>query len=256
MLDFLERKKPKYIRLEHFNPDHKNYFVVNWCLGNQCNFACTYCIKSLHDGSQPWASLETIKDFVTQVTSHYGNTQKYFFEFTGGEVTLFKDFVPLMEFLKSRDIRTGIISNGSRAMPFWEKVRGKLDSICLSFHPQAADPEHFLKVATFLSEAGRVHLNFMMDPQHFYKCFALATRAKEIPNVSIALQPLLVGFGSELYPYNPTQKAIFANQRELITRQILVTKEYETFRGTMATVDSTGTRARQEPHRFISSKEN
>lgn len=260
MLNFFRRASkasaPAYRRLEHFNPNHGQYFVVNWCLGNLCNYKCTYCPTGLHDGSQPWVSFDTVRKFVGQVRDHYGRDRKYFFEFTGGEVTLHKEFLPLMEYLRENGVHTGIISNGSRALPFWEKARPLLHSICLSFHPQSADPEHFLTVAKFLSETVRVHLNFMMDPDHFYDCYALATRAKDIPNVSIALQPLIVDFGSELYKYNATQNAIFENQRELITKQIAETKIYESFRGTMAKVTRDGERHRQEPHRFISKSEN
>ena len=224
MFQFLRQlKKPKdrgYTRLEHAEADRARVLVVNWCLGNTCNYSCTYCPDYLHNGKDSWVSLETIQNFVEQVQKHYGNDREYVFEFTGGEVTLHPQFVPMLQYLNERKIRPAIISNASRAMPTWEKIRPLLDQACLSFHPQFAKPDHFLKVARFLSEEIRVHLNFMMDPDHFYDCFELAHKAREIPNISIAMQPLMVDFGNTLFKYTDTQIDIFKNQHALISKYI------------------------------------
>jgi len=40
-----------YVRLEHGNPELANIVNVNWCMGNTCNFACTYCPPGLHNGT-------------------------------------------------------------------------------------------------------------------------------------------------------------------------------------------------------------
>ena len=47
--------------LIHNSPEHSEWFVVNWCLGNTCNFSCTYCPAILHDGSNAWPELDVIK---------------------------------------------------------------------------------------------------------------------------------------------------------------------------------------------------
>ena len=59
----------KYFKLEHSNPSHKDWFVVNWCLGNTCNFACSYCPSGLHDGSKRWPDPQLIKNFIAKVGS-------------------------------------------------------------------------------------------------------------------------------------------------------------------------------------------
>ena len=63
----------KYIKIEHSNLDHENWFVVNWCLGNTCNFECSYCPASLHDGSTRWPKPEVIKNFIARVKDQYYN---------------------------------------------------------------------------------------------------------------------------------------------------------------------------------------
>ena len=57
----------KYIRLEHAEPKNADVLVVNWCLGNTCNFACSYCPTGLHDGSKRWPDPEAIKNFILKV---------------------------------------------------------------------------------------------------------------------------------------------------------------------------------------------
>ena len=51
----------KYFKIEHSNPIHNDWFVVNWCLGNTCNYKCSYCPSSLHDGSNRWPTLDSVK---------------------------------------------------------------------------------------------------------------------------------------------------------------------------------------------------
>jgi hypothetical protein len=61
----------QYIKLEHSNPNHEDWFVVNWCLGNTCNFECSYCPDALHDGSKRWPETQVIKNFIARVKDHY-----------------------------------------------------------------------------------------------------------------------------------------------------------------------------------------
>jgi organic radical activating enzyme len=247
-----------YLRLEHSNADHSRTFVVNWCLGNTCNYACSYCPDNLHDASKPWTSYEVAENFARRVMDHYGPDRKYYFEFTGGEVSLWKDFLKLAEFLKARGARVGMISNGSRSMDWWQKARPLLDHVCMSFHPESAleKEDHFFEVAKFLSEGLRLHLNVMMSPEKFDACYAVATRLKNIPNVSIAMQPLIVNFGSELYKYTPAQHHIMDKQYDLIVKHIKHTREFEYFRGAMQKVYADGRRVSQAPHRFINNGQN
>lgn len=243
-------------RLDHANPALRRVFVVNWCLGTTCNYSCSYCPEGLHDGKQPWASLESIKAFVEKVQDHYGRDREYVFEFTGGEVTLFPDFIPMVQFLTERGCKVGIISNGSRAKAFWEKARPYLTQVCLSFHPESAKPDHFLEIARYLAEGTRVHLNFMMNPEHFWKCYEVAVEGKRIPNVSIAMQPLAHGLGTELFDYSATQKAVLEKQWYLLTRFVKRDRKDSGFRGAMSDVRADGSRARIEAHRLITSGRN
>lgn len=244
-----------YTSLQHANLDHANYVVVNWCLGNTCNFSCSYCPHDLHSGSVKWPSLEEMMAACQRIITHY-NGKKIYFEFTGGEVTLWKDLLPLCEYLKGFDCRVGIISNASRSLDYWMKVRGKIDHICCSFHSEKGNPEHFLGVVRFLSQDIRVHVNIMMLPEKFDLLVDLANKVVEIPNISIAIQPLIKDFGTEVFPYSPEQQEIIDKQSDFFVKKIKYTKTFEYYRGAMARISSDGSRSVMAPQRFISSGTN
>jgi len=245
----------KYIRIEHSNQLHNDWFVVNWCLGNTCNYECSYCPASLHDGSNRWPSLDSVKNFIVNVRDQYRDKNIYF-EFTGGEVTLNKDFIEICQFCTDLRIKVGMISNGSRTLRYWEENKQYFDHVCLSFHPEFAEEKHFIDVVKLLHNDVRTHVNIMMSPEKFDHCYAIANKIKNLGNISMALQPLIHDFGDTLYDYNDFQKKIFDKQHELITKHIRFTKPFDYYRGAMRTVDSEGNTQVTSAHRFINDKTN
>jgi MoaA/NifB/PqqE/SkfB family radical SAM enzyme len=198
----------KYIKLTHSNLEHENWFVVNWCLGNTCNYECSYCPSALHDGSKRWPDPQVIKKFISKVKNHYFHKNIYF-EFTGGEVTMYKHFIDICKFCRDMDVKVGLISNGSRTIRYWEENKQYFDHVCLSFHPEHADDTHFIDVVKCLNNDVRTHVNIMMSPEKFDHCYAVANKVKNLGNISMALQPLIHNFGDTLFDYNDFQKKIF-----------------------------------------------
>lgn len=241
----------QYTRLEHGNPEHANIVNVNWCMGNTCNFECSYCPKDLHDGSIGWYDFEKVKAFCDRVMAHYAGRLVYF-EFTGGEVTLWKHFPELCKYLKSQGAAVGFISNSSRTMRWWESILPDVDHVCLSFHPEFGNKDHFLEVVKLTSQQIRTHTNIMMKPEQFNDLYEFATKIAKIKNISMALQPLLKDFSEEMLPYDPQQQHILDNQYELITKHIVHDKVYPYYRGAMTMVAPNGNRTTLASHRFIS----
>ena len=245
----------KYIKLVHSNPEHENWFVVNWCLGNTCNFECSYCPAALHDGSKRWPDPQVIKNFIARVKDHFFHKNIYF-EFTGGEVTMYKHFIDICKFCADMDVKVGLISNGSRTLRYWEENKQYFDHVCLSFHPEFADEEHFLNVVKLINNDVRTHVNIMMSPEKFDYCYAVANKVKNLGNLSIALQPLIHDFGEVLFDYSESQKNIFNKQHELLTKHIKFTKSFDYYRGAMRMVNEKGESVVSSAHRFISEKTN
>lgn len=247
--------KHDYIRLEHSNPTHSDWFVVNWCLGNTCNYSCSYCPSNLHDGSIKWPELEKIKQFISRVVEQV-YPKKVYFELTGGEVTLYRYFLEICKHCTDLGAKVGLISNGSRTLRWWEENKKYFDHVCLSFHPEFAEPEHFVEVVKILNNDVRTHVNIMMSPEQFDYCFAVANKIKNLGNISMALQPLIHDFGDTVFDYTDAQKNIFDKQHELITKDIQFTRSFDYYRGAMKKIYPDGTGEVSSAHRFISFKTN
>ena len=67
-----------YDKLIHFAPSSKEYTVVNWCIGNTCNYSCTYCPDYLHDGSIKWFDYDEVEHFCNRVINHFEDKKLYY----------------------------------------------------------------------------------------------------------------------------------------------------------------------------------
>jgi len=245
----------KYIKLVHNEPHCEDWFVVNWCIGNTCNYSCSYCPSGLHDGSKGWPDPNTVKQFIAKIAEQTF-PKKIYFEFTGGEVTLWKHFIDICQFCNDLNIKIGLISNGSRTIRYWEENKQYFDHICLSFHPEEADPKHFMEVIKTVHKDLRTHVNIMMSPDKFDECYVLATKIKDLGDLSMALQPLIHDFGDTLYDYTPTQNKIFEKQYDLIVKPIKFTKHFDFYRGVMKKIYTDQSEEVISGHRCIVEKSN
>jgi len=228
-----------YTKLTHEHEMAINTIVVNWCLSNVCNYNCSYCPNYLHDSTTGWPDMKDVMSFCHKIIDHH-ESKNIYFEFTGGEVSLWKKFPDVVSFLKLfPNVYTGLISNGSPGSIWWDEMTGssRLDHVCLSFHPEKATREkvaHFIEVVETCSKYMRTHINIMMHPDYFDRELEMADYlSRFIKNISIALQPLLVDFKDELFNYSKEQLTILDRQHELYGSKIKHDKEWPIFRGAM-----------------------
>jgi organic radical activating enzyme len=242
----------KYHRLEHEHDFAKNTVVINWCLLNSCNYKCSYCPDYLHSGSGAKPDYNQITEFCTDIIEHYKGKNVYF-EFTGGEVTYWADFPDLVTFLKHHeDVYVGVISNGSRSLEWWNDVKEELDHACLSFQPAFSQRAHYVDLAKLINGHMRTHVNLMMHPIYFDLCISVVEElVKDVPNISIALQPLLVDFKDELYKYTEKQLEIMDKQHELYGSKVKWDVSWPIFRGAMKVIGKEK-QLTSSAHRFIS----
>ena len=245
----------EYDRLEHLEDKNLQWFVVNWCLGSTCNFSCSYCPESLHDGKRQWHSTENVKSFVDKVKSVHPDKQVYF-EFTGGEVTVNKDFIEICKYCTQQGVKAGFITNGSRTVRWYEENKRYFDHVVMSFHSEFADPDHFCKIVETLRLDVRTHINIMMNPEKWDLCVDVANRVKDIGNISIALQPLIHDLASQLYDYTPEQHQLMTDQHALYGSQIKWTKGFDYYRGAMKAVKRDGSFNPRTAHSFINKNTN
>lgn len=247
-----------YEKLQHSHDLAKKTVVVNWCLTDMCNYSCSYCLPGLHKGKIGLPDYDVVLKFCKKVIESY-SPKKICFEFTGGEVTIWKEFPNLIKALKEYpNVAVGMISNASRDMEFWKYMTElSIDQACLSFQPEMADPIHYLEVVKLLSGHMRTHVNIMMHPEYFDECLKMADSiVNNCKNVSMALQPLLVDFTDQLFDYTEKQLEIIDAQHELFGARVKWDMSRPIHRGAMEMIYNSGKTVLSSAHRFIGDKTN
>jgi hypothetical protein len=198
------------IRLEHQYRSQENIMLISWNLGNVCNYSCSYCPPSLHSGSMRWPPLGVVIAFAEHMIAHSSSSGlRPYFQFVGGEPTLFPWMTTLASFLKDGKCGVGLISNGSRPSKWWSKIAPFLDYVCLTYHAEHAKWPAFIDTLNVLVGRMQVHVNITMIPERFDQCRESANRiAGLFGSVSVTMKPLLKDFGTQLYDYSAEQLAV------------------------------------------------
>jgi MoaA/NifB/PqqE/SkfB family radical SAM enzyme len=90
-------------------------------LTGRCNFSCNYCNRF---GSE--IDIDLVYDFIERYKDDLRHVQ-----LTGGEPTLSKHLSPLCKFIKDRNIKLGLSTNGSNEIEFYESLNVDKFSISL-----------------------------------------------------------------------------------------------------------------------------
>lgn len=243
-----------YDLIEHTNADHSRVVLVDWMLGNSCSYACSYCPKSLHDGSISWQRVEDVCDFYDLLRTHYmlRRGKRVWIQFTGGEPTMHPQIFRLLDAASASGFLVSLISNASRTLRFWQKIAKYLDSVILTYHNEFADLDHFRAVGRVLAERMPVHINVTMRPDHFDRTLDEARVLRSaMPAASITLKPLRVGFDTQLFDYTQDQLDIMSAGLPQAAAQLGLMP-----RGTMTVLEEDGTRRTIRATEFVVRGEN
>ncbi len=244
----------RHVSIRHTYPPHANVVLVDWMLGNACSFACSYCPKSLHDGTIRWQKAEQIIALFDALRAHYAERlgRKVWLQFTGGEPTMHPRIVDLLHAASDRGLAASLISNGSRTLRFWKGIVEHLDSVILTYHDEFVSHEHFLEIGRLLCAAMPVHVNVTMHPDRFDAIFERALEIGEVmPEATISLKPLRVDFDSRLYPYTGEQLQRLETR---ITRP--EPRPAEAPRGVMTATSMSGRSEERRANTFITHDQN
>lgn len=246
----------EFVGLEHQFPVHENIMVVDWGVSNVCNFNCSYCPPRTHRGDFPFVPVQDILGFANRVLDHYKKKLKkdVYFIFTGGEVTLFKDFIFLVKTLTEGGERVGISSNGAHNLKFWKEAKKYLEHVSLSYHSENTDLDHFISVINEIKGSTTTHVNVMMLPDKFEQCEKAIYRIlEETDDIRIDVQMVLKNF-IEPYPYTEQQRSRMLEISKDISTKFKLKRERKTYRGLMKVLYSDGTSELMNPGDILTRK--
>lgn len=147
-------------------------FSITWTLGSFCNYDCMYCPQELHDTQSVPHNLDTLK---TAWYNIYNSTRQkglsYKINFSGGEVTANRSFLPFVKWLRANflDISfIGITTNGSASARYYLKLCELVESISFSTHSEFMDELKFFTNVVKTNEVMHrpkksVHVNIMNE---------------------------------------------------------------------------------------------
>jgi organic radical activating enzyme len=175
----------------------KPYLSVTWKVSNYCNYACEYCNPNNRSGK--FSREDNLQDyidalddiFLMYLSSGYKNVK---FFFTGGEPTVWNNFIPLCSWIKEKFPQASITveTNLSRPLSWWEENHRLFDEVLSSFHIEFAQQDKYLEKAYFLCDK-LAHLGhkLMLDDRRFWEVVEFAETLKQsVPNYYIEYVPL------------------------------------------------------------------
>jgi MoaA/NifB/PqqE/SkfB family radical SAM enzyme len=230
------------VALKHQFEKTENIVLIDWGVSNICNYACSYCPERTHAGTYPFTPINEILRFSERITDHYVNQlgKEVYFLYTGGEVTLYKDFIPLIRTQKEHGHKVSISTNGSRSLSFWEEAKNHLFQISISYHEEFTDLDHFIEVINLVKSDVYTHVNIMVQPDRFRQCIDAAYRVlRETDDVTIDLQIVLKDF-IEPYPYTKKQRERIIRANKEINENLKLKRQRDSYRGLMRLIFSDG----------------
>tara|TARA_B100000214_G_scaffold360115_1_gene322213 strand:+ start:1017 stop:1961 length:945 start_codon:yes stop_codon:yes gene_type:complete len=167
--------------------------IIDWVLGNYCNFQCSYCFPNANTGTCRVPRLDiNLKRNIFHLLDQIDSTgkQKVSFHFGGGEPTLYRDIIPLMEFVYPLGY-ISFVSNGSRTVRWWKQNVQYINHVLFSYHSEYTDLNHMMNVIETIEDTVDINVHVMVNPKLFDKCVqAYKTLSSKFSNVDIQLKLL------------------------------------------------------------------
>ena len=155
--------------LKYDNP--KFQVEIDWDITQRCNYSCSYCAS--YDNAQPF-NFKTVNEYIEcfKYLSDYFGNKTIRMAFLGGEPTLFKQWVELVNWLVEYNYVLKLTTNLSVPVKTYiDKLNPKLKKfIVASFHTEFADIDVFTKNAKILNDRGFLRrITFLPNPKTWDK---------------------------------------------------------------------------------------
>jgi len=169
----------------------KEYDIeVEWDITFRCNYSCSYCASYNNNNPLKLKSLEEYCKAVDYLISYFPD-KIIKINILGGEPTLFKHWVLLLEYIESKGHVPTITTNLSTPIATLNKkiYNTKLkECVNTSFHPEFADENDFVAKAILLRNTGLLKsIGILALPSHWDIAIRVLNRLKHIPTCGLCV---------------------------------------------------------------------
>jgi|688.fasta_scaffold315465_2 organic radical activating enzyme len=178
--------------------DEFPYKLVEWKLHDKCNFNCSFCGDENKLGILGWLDLEANKAIVDSIVKSAKGSPLWI-QLTGGEPTLYPNFIELLTYIKQQGAMIGLISNGSRTIRWWKLLKETklIDLLFITFHSQQkADYKHIAEVTNLFLDEETVTINAVTYIEDSID-YAIEGIEYLIENTGSAISTNAMDFGSD-----------------------------------------------------------
>lgn len=220
------------IKLIEIKPN-KKYLDITWNVSNFCNFKCSYCNPGNYEGTERNdGNLNIYLKNLKLITDRYLSLgyENFKFFFSGGEPTLWRNLIPICEWIRE-NLPNSVIAlntNFSRPLSWWKKHIHLFDDVVASFHIEFSDKEKYLKNAQFVyDKLNYFSCKMLMHEERFWEVVEFGNLIKEtLPNYFIEWTPLFDEISKDAKPweYKDPAKTKFL-QENSVDQQYTVPKK-------------------------------
>jgi len=116
-----------------YSAETEKFKTVIWDLGRLCNFDCHYCSKNSHNNFDPVKNLKFFLNAYENIKLWNVSKERIKFSMTGGEPTVYKDYLPFIKMLKEEDHIIHTTTNGSNTEKYYAEL-AEYSDIAFSMH--------------------------------------------------------------------------------------------------------------------------
>jgi pyruvate-formate lyase-activating enzyme len=131
---------------------------VQWLLGNNCNYSCSYCHEMFRVGNKPFPNDDLLREVCQDIIYHFDNRGRdVAFEFIGGEPTLASSMKDIGRKLHNHPVDIVLKTNGSASIEWWTETKRYLSDVIISVHREFCDLNHIEQVISLLKQDSSIH---------------------------------------------------------------------------------------------------
>ena len=116
-----------------FSTSNEMFKFVTWEIGRRCNFDCWYCAPNSHNNYEAHRDFDTLYSAYKFLESTWTQGSKTKFNVTGGEPTVYKDYLPFVKKVREDGHVFVTTTNGSNSPKYYAELANYSD-VCFSIH--------------------------------------------------------------------------------------------------------------------------
>ncbi len=173
--------------------------VIEWAMGNWCNFRCPYCFDEANLGTHKAPEVTplvqaNVTHLVKQIRKHNPNDHIQW-TLSGGEPTAQKKFEFLLKTLNDIDDNSHVmlVTNGTRPITWWKNNIHQVEHVILSHHIESKIEHNIELLKLFAEHKTNIAISVMIGAQNFdqavkdYKILAELTTPKKFTHIKLMI---------------------------------------------------------------------